>query len=165
MFSAPCRGLQWAGNTMHSCQNSFWNCQQKMAEGTVTLCQMKCRSLQNSLVIAAVLWLLYGAAQVCIRGTLEVQHSSDNLQSVPALCLTVWTASVCLSVIANKRNMYSIDYNVALAFFAAFPLTYRKPLSTALITTASTAIIVLKAQKHQGRKDHLPITEIQFELE
>lgn len=45
-----------------------------------------------------------------------------------------------------------------------FPLTYRKPLSTALITTASTAIIILKAQKYQGRKDHLPITEIKVEL-
>lgn len=45
-----------------------------------------------------------------------------------------------------------------------FPLTYRKPLPTALVTTASAAVIVLKAQKYQGRKDHLPITEIQFEL-
>lgn len=45
-----------------------------------------------------------------------------------------------------------------------FPFAYRKPLSTAPITTASTAIIILKAQKYQGREDHLQIIEIQFEL-
>lgn len=101
---------------------------------------------------------------MCIRGTSEVQHGSDNLLSELALCLTVWTASVCLSMMVNRINVFYWS-NIDLTIFAAFPLTYRKPLSTALITTASTAIIVLKAQKHQGRKDHLPITEIQFELE
>lgn len=62
--------------------------------------------------------------------------------------------------VTEDRSRISNNFN----FFAMFPLTYRKPLSTALITTASTAIIVLKAEKYQGRKDHLPITEIQFEL-
>lgn len=45
-------------------------------------------------------------------------------------------------------------------FFAiSFLFTYRKPFSTALITTASTAIIILKAQKYQGGKDHLSTIE------
>lgn len=39
------------------------------------------------------------------------------------------------------------------------PPTHRKALPTALVATAPAAVIVLQAQEHQRREDHLPAKE------
>lgn len=83
--------------------------------------------------------------------------SSNKLYISPLLILVCLWRSGC--GLFGKAGLVTLNCYEQYKYLLFELHTYRKPLSTSFIATASTAIIILKTQEDQGREHHLMTIE------
>ena len=86
---------------------------------------------------------------------------------IPSLSLYQLPPESCLGLVTPPLNAQHRPSGAGLV--AESPLaspagTHRKALPAALIATAPAAVVVLQAQEHQGREDHLQAKETPCDL-
>lgn len=84
---------------------------------------------------------------------------------IPSLSLYQLPSECCLGLVThplNAQHEKAMPPGAGLVADSPLPAsagTHRKALPAALVATAPAAVIVLQAQEHQGRKDHLQAKE------